>query len=114
MALASTKNYLYLVAGNCAGALYRELKNCGSGSPDEILPEDRVNVGGLGVFPARVLLPPKAAMVRIMELDDKPGGGVPLLLPVYENSPAAVGETIQGVDVMNKDDLCTDLQVQFF
>ena len=95
------------MAGHGCCSLHWELENCGCGSSNHVLPEDRVNVGGLGVFPARVLLPPKAAMVRIMELDDKPAGGVPLLLPAYENSPAAVGETIKCVDIVDKHNLFT-------
>ena len=102
------------MAGHGCCTLHWKLEDCGCGSSNHILPQDRVNVGGIRVFPARILLPLKAAMVRIVELDDKPGGGVPLLLPVNQNSPAAVGEAIECVDVMNKDNLCTDLQLQFF
>ena len=57
------------MAGNGCCSLHRELKDCGSGTADEVLPEDRVNVGGVGVAPAGILLSRHAAMVGVVELD---------------------------------------------
>ena len=101
------------MAGHGSGCLHWKLEDCGGGSSNHVLPEDRVNVGGLGVFPARVLLPLKAAMVRIVEFDNEPVDGLSLLLHVNEDSAAAIGETIQRVDVVDKHDLGVDLQLQF-
>ena len=112
MALVSTKNYLYLVAGNCAGALYRELKNCGSGSPDEILPEDRVNVGGIWTPSAGILLPRHPTMAGVVKLDQEAVNRVPLLLYINEDTTTTVSETINSVDIVNKHNLGIDLQLQ--
>ena len=101
------------MTGHGCCSLHWKLENCGCGSSNHVLPEDRVNVGGLGVFPARVLLPLKAAMVRIVEFDNEPVDGLSLLLHVNEDSAAAIGETIQRVDVVDQDDLGVDLQLQF-
>ena len=89
-----------------------ELEHCGRGCSNKVLPKDRVNVGGLWMFPARVFLPLKSAMVRIVEFDDEPFDGLSLLFHINENSTASVGETIQRVNVVHKDNLCIELQLQ--
>ena len=104
--------YLYFVTRNRARALHRELENCGSGSSDEVLPEDGVNVGAIGAPPARIPLPRHPTMVGVVELDQEAVYRVPLLLYINENTSATVGETINRVDVMNKHDLGIDLQLQ--
>ena len=106
-------SYLYFMACYGFSSFYRELENCGRGCSNLVLPEDTVNVGGVRVFPARVLLPLKAAMVRIVEFDNEPADGLSLLLHVNEDSATAIGETIQRVDVVDQDNLGVDLQLQF-
>ena len=104
--------YLYFVTRNGARALHRELENCGSGSSDEVLPEDGVNVGAIGAPPARIPLPRHPTMVGVVELDQEAVYRVPLLLYIKENTSATVGETIDRVDVMNQHNLGIDLQLQ--
>ena len=87
-------------------SLHWELKNCGCGCSNIVLPEDRVNVGGLRVLPARIFLPLKPAMVRIVEFDDEPVDRLSLLLHINENPTTSIGETIQRVDVVHKDNFC--------
>ena len=87
-------SYLYFMACYGFSSFYRELENCGCGCSNLVLPEDTVNVGGVRVFPARVFLPLKAAVVRIVELDNEPVDGVSLLLHINQNSTASVGEAI--------------------
>ena len=79
-------SYLYFMACYGFSSFYWELENCGCGSSYMVLPEDRVNVGGVRVFSAGVLLPLKAAMVRIVEFDNEPVDVLSLLLHVNENS----------------------------
>ena len=97
---------------NGAGSLNWELENCGSGSSDEVLPEDGVNVGGIRALPARIPLPRHPTMVGVVELDQEAVYRVPLLLYIKENTSASVGETIDRVDVVNKHNLGIDLQLQ--
>ena len=106
-------SYLYFMACYGFSSFYWELENCGRGCSYLILPEDTVNVGGVRVFPARVFLPLKAAVVRIVELDNEPVDGVSLLLHINQNSTASVGEAIQSVDVVGEHNLPSNLQVQF-
>ena len=89
------------MAGHGCCSLHWKLEDCGCGSSNHVLPEDRVNVGGVRVFSAGVLLPLKAAMVRIVEFDNEPADGLSLLLHVNENSSTAVGETIQRINVVD-------------
>ena len=60
------------MARDSCRTLDRELKNGGCGCSNQVLPEDRIYVGGIRVFPAGILLPLKAAMVRIVEFEDEP------------------------------------------
>ena len=60
------------MARDSCRTLDRELKNGSCGCSNRVLPEDRIYVGGIRVFPAGILLPLKAAMVRIVEFDDEP------------------------------------------
>ena len=62
---------------------------------------------------AGVLLSPEATMIRVFELDDK-SLGLPISSLFYCNqfSSAAVGQPIQGIDVVDKDDFTPDLQLQ--
>ena len=64
------------------------------------------------MFPARILLPLKAAMVRIVEFHDKPMDSVTFLLHINENSTTPVGETVKCVYVVDENDFCADLQIQ--
>ena len=100
------------MAGDGLSTFNRKLKDGGCGCSDLVLPEDRIYVGGLRVFPARVLLPLKAAMVGIVEFDHEPVDGLSFLLHINENSTASVGQTIKRVDVMDEDNLSVDLQLQ--
>ena len=67
---------------------------------------DWVNVGCLGVSVARVFLSLEASMVRIVEFDDEPVDRLSLLLHINENPTTSIGETIQRVDVVHKDNFC--------
>ena len=91
---------------------HRKLKNGGCGCSDQILPEDRIDVGGIRVFSAKVLLSLKAAMFGIVEFDDKTMDGPPFLLHINKNSTASVCQTIQSVDVVDENNLCIDLQLE--
>ena len=51
-------------------------------------------------------------MVRIVKLDGEPVDAVALLLHIDEDSAASVGEAINCINVVNKDNLSADLQVQ--
>ena len=112
MALASTKNYLYLVARNRAGSLNWELKYCGSRSTNKVLPEDGVNVGGIGTPSARILLPRHLTMAGVVKLDQEAVNRVPLLLYINEDTTTTISETINSVDIVNKHNLGIDLQLQ--
>ena len=89
-----------------------KLKNCGCGSPNEVLPEDGIDVGAIRVLPARISLPRPSTMVGVVQLDQEAMCSVPLLLHVNEDTTAAVGETIRGVDVVNKHNLRVDLDLE--
>ena len=78
--------------GRCA--FDRKLKHGRCGCPNEVVPKDRVDVGGLWVLGARIFLPLKAAMVRIVELDDQSVDGFALLLDTDEDTPTSIGEAI--------------------
>ena len=52
-------------------------------------------------------------MVRIVKLDGEPVDAVALLLHIDKDSAASVGEAIKSVDVVDKNNLGTDLQLQF-
>ena len=64
------------------------------------------------MFGAGVLLPQEAAMVRIVELDHQSVDGLALLLHTDEDTPTSVGETIDRIYVVDKDNFRVDLQVQ--
>ena len=51
-------------------------------------------------------------MVGVVQLDQEAMCSVPLLLHVNEDTTAAVGETIRGVDVVNKHNLRVDLDLE--
>ena len=88
------------------------MKNCGCGSPNEVLPEDGINIGAIGVLLARIPLPRQPTMVGVFELDHEAMYRGPLLLHVNEDTTATVGETIDCVDVVDEHDLCVDLEFE--
>ena len=104
--------YLYFVTRNCARAFHWKLENCGSGSSDEVLPEYRVNVGGIGTPSARILLPRHLTMAGVVKLDQEAVNRVPLLLYIDEDTTTTVSETINSVDIVNKHNLGIDLQLK--
>ena len=100
------------MAGDGRGSFHWELEHCGRRCSKKVLPKDRVDVGGVWVFPARIFLPLKATVFRVVEFDNQPSDGLSLLLHINENSSAPVGETIQCVDIVHEYNLGVDLQVQ--
>ena len=104
--------YLNFVSSYGSSSSHRKLENCCSGASQEILPVDWVNVGGLGMSVAGVLLTLQASMFRIVEFDDKSLDGLPSLFYCNQHTSTAVGQTIQGVDVVDQDDVATNLDPQ--
>ena len=62
---------------------------------------------------ARILLSLKAAVVRIVKLDNESVDRFALPLYAYQDSTTSIGEAVNCVDVVDEDDLCVDLQLQF-
>ena len=62
---------------------------------------------------AGVLLSPEATMLSVFELDDK-SLGLPISSRFYcnQHSSTAVGQPIQGINVVDKDDVTPNLQLQ--
>ena len=104
--------YLNFVSSYGSSSSHRKLENCCSCPSQEILPVDWVNVGGLGMSVAGVLLTLQASMFRIVEFDDKSLNGLPSLFYCNQHTSTAVGQTIQGVDVVDQDDVATNLDPQ--
>ena len=104
--------YLNFVSSYGSSSSHRKLENCCSCASQEILPVDWVNVGGLGMSVAGVLLTLQASMFRIVEFDDKSLDGLPSLFYCNQHTSTAVGQTIQGVDVVDQDDVATNLDPQ--
>ena len=73
---------------------------------------DWVNVGGLGMSVAGVLLTLQASMFRIVEFDDKSFDSFPSLFYCNQHTSTAVGQTIQGVDVVDQNDVAPNLDPQ--
>ena len=98
---------------DCRSAADRELKNCCSCASQDVSPEDWVNVGCLGMSVAGVFLTAEASVFRILEPDHK-SLHLPLnsLFHINKHPSAAVGQPIQGVNVVDKDDVTADLQLQ--
>ena len=71
-----------------------------------------VNVGGLGVPVAGVLLSLKASMLRIVKSDHKSPDGLSRFLYINQNTSAAIGQPVQGVDVVDQDDLAANFELQ--
>ena len=71
-----------------------------------------VNVGGLGVPVAGVLLSLQASMFRIVKSDHKSPDGLSRFLYINQNTSAAICQPVQSVDVVHQDDLATDLELQ--
>ena len=107
------KNYLYLVRSDSSSSTTGKLKDGRSRSTHNVSPEDWVNVGCLGVSVARVLLTSKASVFRIIELYHKSLRlALSSLFYVNQHSSAAVGQPIQGINVVDKDDVTPNLQLQ--
>ena len=104
--------YLNFVSSYGSSSSHRKLENCCSCASQEILPVDWVNVGGLGMSVAGVLLTLQASMFRIVEFDDKSLDGLPSLFYCNQHTSTAVGQTIQGVDVVDQDDVAPYLDPQ--
>ena len=104
--------YLNFVSSYGSSSSHGKLENCCSCTSQEILPVDWVNVGGLGMSVAGVLLTLEASMFRIVEFDDKSLDGLPSLFYVNQHTSTAVGQTIQGVDVVDQDDVAPNLDPQ--
>ena len=110
---AKKKSYLYLVRSNSSSPTTGKLKDGRSCGTHNVSPANWVNVGCLGVSVARVLLTSKASVFRIIELDHKSLWlSLPSLFYVNQHSSAAVGQPIQGINVMDKDDVTPNLQLQ--
>ena len=104
--------YLNFVSSYGSSSSHRKLENCCSCPSQEILPVDWVNVGGLGMSVAGVLLTLQASMFRIVEFDDKSLDGLPSLFYCNQHTSTAVGQTIQGVDVVDQNDVAPNLDPQ--
>ena len=104
--------YLNLVSSYGSSSSHRKLENCCSCTAQEILPVDWVNVGGLGMSVAGVLLTLETSMFRIVEFDNKSLDGLPSLFYVNQHTSTAIGQTIQGVDVVDQDDVAPNLDPQ--
>ena len=73
---------------------------------------DLVNVGGLGVSVAGILLSSELSMIRVFELDQKSFDRFPRLFYSNQNSTAAIGEPVQGVNIVHQDNFAPNLQLQ--
>ena len=66
---------------------------------------------GLGMSVAGVLLTLETSMFRIVEFDDKSLDGLPSLFYGNQHTSTAVGQPIQGVDVVDQDDVAPNLSL---
>ena len=73
---------------------------------------DGVNVGCVRILVAGVLLSPEASMIRIIESDHKSFHSLSRLFHSDQHPPAAIGQPIQGINVVDKDDVTPNLQLQ--
>ena len=104
--------YLNFVSSYGSSSSHRKLENCCYCASQEILPVDWVNVGGLGMSVAGVLLTLETSMFRIVEFDDKSLDGLPSLFYGNQHTSTAVGQPIQGVDVVDQDDVAPNFDPQ--
>ena len=95
-----------------SGTTERKLENRCCSSSKEILPVDWINVSGTGVSVARVFLSLLAAMVGIVESHNKSLDSIASLLHIDQHSSAAVCQSIKGIHIVDKDHLCTNLQLE--
>ena len=107
------KNCLDFVGSYCGSHLDWKLEYGSSCSSQEVLPMDWVNVSCTTVSVAGVFLSPEASVVGIVELDKESLDGVPRHLPINQHSSAAVGQPIEGVNVVNQDNLTPDLELEY-
>ena len=96
----------------CCSSLERKLEDRSCSSSKKVLPEDRIDVGGLWVFLARVLLPVELPMVGIVESDDESLDALTSSLHIDQHSSAAVCQSIEGVHVVDKDNFSSNLQLE--
>ena len=95
-----------------SGTAERKLENRRCGSTKEVLPIDWINVSGTGVSVARVFLSLLAAMVGIVESHNKSLDSFASLLYIDQHSSTAVCQSIKGIDIVDKDDFSSNLQLQ--
>ena len=63
-----TPLHLNFVTCDCRCSFERKLKDCCSGSADEVGPQHRVNVGGVRVFVGGILLSLTFSVLRVVKL----------------------------------------------
>ena len=73
---------------------------------------DLVDVGALGVSMAGILLSSEASMVRILKFDHKSFDRFPGLFYINQHSTAAIGQPVQCVYIVHKDNFAPNLQLQ--
>ena len=73
---------------------------------------DLVNVGALGVSVAGILLSSELSVVGILELDYKSFDRFPRLFYTNQHASAAIGQPVQGVNVVHQDNFAPNLQLQ--
>ena len=95
-----------------SGTTERKLENRCCSSSKEILPVDWINVSGTGVSVARVFLSLLAAMVGIVESHNKSLDSFASLLYIDQHSSTAICQSIKGIDIVDKDDFSSNLQLQ--
>ena len=73
---------------------------------------DGVNVGRIRIFVAGVLFSPEATMIRIIESDHKSFDSLSSLFHSNQHPPAAIGQPVQCINVVDENDVAPDLQLQ--
>ena len=73
---------------------------------------DGVNVGRIRIFVAGVLLSPEASMIRIVEPDHKSLNSLSCLFHSDQHPPAAIGQPVQCINVVDKNYVAPHLQLQ--
>ena len=97
----------------CSSHLDWKLEYGSSGSSQEVLPMDWVNVGCTTVSVAGGFLSPESSVVGIVEFNKESFDGVPRHLHINQHSSAAVGQPIEGVNVVDQDNLTPDLELEY-
>ena len=106
------ENCLHFMGRHCCSSLERKLEDRSCSSTEKVLPVNRIDVGGLWVSLARVLLSVEAPVIGIVESDYESFDTLTSFLHIDQHSSAAVCQSIEGVHVVDKDNFGSNLQLE--